>query len=189
MVLIVFGTAHFKQDTQNDEVVWSENESITINLKPCYMTYFDHCMLLGHYKIGMEILTLNGLDSFLNGNFMIYLREMINAMLYSQKPYDNGNLKYYTNIVRNLYSMGADIHNIYHNRHLKGFSYLFDIIRDSNEIFEIRQMALAKILQHFIKILDFDVCFMLVSYIPYINETMIQKQEYQKGMVLTKNKY
>ena len=82
--------------------------------------------------------------------------------------------------------MGADIDNIYHNRSLKGFAYLHNIISDCNDIFEARKIAFTKILQH-ITGTDFDLCSILTSFMPYINENMIQKMSHQKGMSLTQS--
>ena len=182
-MIIFIMPAHFQVD--NEMYCRNQIETmITITIKPCYMSYFDHCILLGHYQIALVVLELGGWDTFLNGNFMIYLREMI--LRESNNGYKN---KYYNYILKELYSMGADMDNIYQNNCLKGFavSDIYEVIKECNEIFETRQMALTKILQHVIDIMDFDVCYKVTSFVPFINQQMIQKMPHQKGMVLTKN--
>ena len=156
---------------------------ITITVKPCYMSYFDHCILLGHYQIALTVLELGGWNTFINGNFMIYLLEMI------LKESKNGNNNsYYLLMLKELYSMGADVDNVYHNNYLNGFidTSIYIIIKECNEVFETRQMALTKILQHIIKTLNFDMCLKITSFVPFINQRMIQKMAHQRGMVLTK---
>lgn len=174
---------HFKTDNDtycNREYI--EN-IITITVKPCYMTYFDHSILLGHYQIALTILELGGWKSFINGNFMIYLREML-----LKESNDTQKNNYYLYILKELYSMGADIQKVYHTDYFKGFTDcdIYNVIKECNEIFETRQIALTKILQHIIEIIDFDVCFKIISFIPFINQPMIQKMSHQKGMILTK---
>ena len=171
------------------------NHEISINLKPHYITYFDHCLFLGHYSIAFNILEMGGWHSFVNGNFMLFLREKVIVemrkeanhlanMTYGQMDtFRINELPHYQRIVGKLYSMGADIDNIYKNRVLRGFPFFYDVIAESNDIFESRQVALTKILQRYL-MMDFDVCFIIVSFVPYINAKMIQRLQNEKGMVL-----
>lgn len=185
---------HIKSDI-NSKAVRISDSDMSIALKPHYLTYFDHCMFLGHYSMALRILQMDGWHSFIHGNFMLFLRDKMMKEMEKLSNYAN-NIKYekntfrinelpnYLQIVCKLYAMGADVDNVYKNHVLKGFAYFYDVIAQGNEIFESRQIALAKILQRCIVMMDFDVCFIIVTFVPFIDAKMIKKLANQKGMIL-----
>jgi len=122
---------------------------------------------------------------------MLFLRDKMmtqmkkNIVTHQKKTFRTKEMPKYLKIVLKLYAMGADVQNIYKNRVLSGFTYFYDVIAEGNEIFESRQIALTKILQRYIGMLDFDVCFIIVTLVPFIDAVMVRKLPHQKGMVLT----
>merc|ERR1712087_626290 len=81
-------------------------------------------------------------------------------------------------ILCDLYAMGA-------NRHCKmnGFSHWDYVLSEHRSIFENRKVALSRIFQREFELLD-DVCWQLVSFLPFISRKMIAVDA-PKGMMLS----